>query len=406
MFAARGLRYLYLLALAGVVAFVSTAPAMSQDMVLESTSLEQTAPLQGTALAPDNSIGEDAQWYAEDQGILPGEAARRMKLMESADDLTAKLFANERETFAGIWIQHQPEFRIETRFTHDGEQTIRPYVEGGSLEGLVDVLPASATYEELEVAEARARYLVDGLGIPAESGIDETENLAYINVTDLTSLEAALKTANVPLPEEVKLVEVNELLAPSANIYGGVALRGCTNGLSVVHSSGSTGVTTAGHCSNAQSFRAEPLNFQTEGFAGPYDIQWHKTPFVEQPWVRDSDGIRVIHAAKGRLEYPEDRIACHFGQGGDAAEYTCGYIRNRSYRPPSASYNNPTATFVLVESGGDLEDRGDSGGPWLIGNTALGIHSGGNTAGRAFYMSITYFNDDGPRDFNLVVRKG
>ena len=66
---------------------------------------------------------------------------------------------------------------------------------------------------------------------------------------------------------------------------------------------------------------------------------------------------------------------------------------------------------MKVTSGGDLTDVGDSGGPWFTGNTALGIHSGGNarsprnTHGMAFYMSVTYLNDDGPLDFNLYMQK-
>lgn len=421
MLAAKHFLRIFLLALIAAVACVFAGPAMSQDMVLESTNLEQTAPLQDAGLDLNDPLVEDAQLYAEDQGIPLGEAVRRMKLMEAADELTAKLFANERETFAGIWIQHQPQFLIKTRFTRDGERTIQPYIAGGPLKGLVDVLSASASYDELEVAEARARYFVDGLGIPAESAIDESDNLAYVYVTDLANLEAALRTANGSLPKEVELVEVEELSYPTDDIYGGFRLDSrtsaayCTSGLSVVHSSGATGITTAGHCANAMESRGRAIDYQNDergnssGFYGPFDLQWHTTPFVEKPRVRDADGSRVIKDAKGRFEYPEGRVACHYGVGGAAPEYKCGTISNRSYRPASRSYNNPTATFVrVVNNNDDLVDASDSGGPWNFGNTALGIQSGGNTdpGGHAFYMSITYFNDDGPEDFNLVVRKG
>ena len=37
---------------------------------------------------------------------------------------------NEKDTFAGLWIQHQPEHRFVVLVTHDGEETIRPYIEG------------------------------------------------------------------------------------------------------------------------------------------------------------------------------------------------------------------------------------------------------------------------------------
>lgn len=322
--------------------------------------------------------------------------------------------ASEQGTFAGLWIRHEPEFGAVARFTRDGDQTIRPYLAGSPLEGLVEVLPASANFAQLEAVQNKVRFLVDGLGIPAESGVDIQNNHAYVSVTDRVRLAAALQRAKVSLPQETTVEQVDELMVTTEDIYGGVKLvppaapaAYCTSGFSVVHSSGTTGMTTAGHCRDNMTFRGAGLTHIADRFSGPYDLQWHTTPFVDRPWVRDNLDVRTITAGRGRLGQPEGSTVCGFGQGGAEPEFTCGTIIDRSYRPQSASYNNPTSTFVLVgNNNADISDAGDSGGPWYTGSTALGITSGGNLGSRVFYMSITYFNDDGPVDFNLTVRKG
>lgn len=358
----------------------------------------------------------DARTYAAEQGVPLEEAVRRLSLQDDLGDLDAELIAKEPGTFAGLWIQHQPDFRVVARFTQGGEQTIQPYVAGGSLDGLVEVLPASANLAQLEAAEAKARYLADRLGIPAESGIDIPNNRAYVNVTDREGFVSALRTANVSLPAEAAVVQVDKLLTPSEDIYGGFRLIPsslpedyCTSGFSAVRADGLTGITTAGHCRDSMTFRGTPIYKQdrNSAFSGPYDVQFHTTPdFVDRAMVRDQFGSRFITAGRGRLDEPVDSYVCHFGQGGAEPEYACGYIRDRSYRPTSNEYNSPYDTFVLVRNANaDIDDAGDSGGPWYTGGTALGLHSGGNRAGVAYYMSITYFDDDGPQDINLVVRK-
>ncbi len=301
-------------------------------------------------LDPGSGLVEDAQWYTNEYGVSLEEAVRRLKLgLDSISELDQELMAQEPDTFAGLWIQHEPEFVVFVRFTQDGEQTIRPYVEGEPLESLVEVLPASATLEELESAQVRARYFVDGLGIPAESGIELENNRAYINVTDKERLVSALQAASVSLPDEVVVNQIDELLGPQEDIYGGLRLYHrsggfeCTSGFSMVRANGDTGTSTAGHCRDALDFRGSPINHQppNSAFYGPYDVQFHLTPGItDRPVVTDGDStLRPIYQGKGRLEYAVGNVACHMGQGGIDPEYVCGEISDRSYTPNAPRYN-------------------------------------------------------------------
>ncbi len=142
-------------------------------------------------------------------------SVRRLQLQESVGKLGAELEANERDTFAGLWIEHEPEYRVVAAFTRDGEETIRPYVEGGLLEDIVQVREASATLAELQEAQERAGGLVRSFGIQVDSSIDVQQNRVEVEVTDRAQLESALQQANARLLERVVIVEVEELAQPA-----------------------------------------------------------------------------------------------------------------------------------------------------------------------------------------------
>lgn len=336
--------------------------------------------------------------------------------------------AEERGTYAGLHIKYEPEYGVVARFTQNGEQTIRPYVQGGPLENLVELRPASATLPELDAAQERADRLLDFLGIPHSSGTEADINSAVVDVTDRERLASAMRDANLSLPQEVKVKEVDQLLRPSA-FYAGLNLDAigwddsydCTSGFTVRHTiTDEEGGTTAGHCKDALQYRGQDFLKRDGAFYGPYDLKYlHTREYEDRAWIRDfsgdsTPGYRYVKSARGWADQPvdgENSRVCHFGTGGDIPELKCGYIVRKDYEPTHSSYNNPAPKFILVRSNGDLTDLGDSGGPWFDGNTALGIQSGGNwnepgnTDGLGFYMSITYFNDDGPKDFNLFVQK-
>ena len=87
-----------------------------------------------TSNTTDDPFTMEAEAYAEDFGTTLEEAIRRLKLQTTIGELDQQLTSNESETFAGLWIQHEPTFAALARFTRDGENTIQPYISGGDLE--------------------------------------------------------------------------------------------------------------------------------------------------------------------------------------------------------------------------------------------------------------------------------
>src|SRR5690606_22138878 len=101
----------------------------------------------------DDALAADAQWYAEEFQVSFDEALRRLQLQESVGQLNAALTAQERESFAGLWIQNRPEYGIIVAFTANGEETIRPYIEGQSFAVDIEVRTHRYTLAELRAAQ-------------------------------------------------------------------------------------------------------------------------------------------------------------------------------------------------------------------------------------------------------------
>lgn len=115
--------------------------------VFAGTPSAQTSPNGPAATTPklngNDPLVQDAKMYAAEYGVPLEEAVRRLRLQGPIGALDRELIMEERGTYAGLWIQHEPVYRVIARFTRDGERTIRPYAEGRPLEGLVEVLPAA-----------------------------------------------------------------------------------------------------------------------------------------------------------------------------------------------------------------------------------------------------------------------
>ncbi len=170
----------------------------------------QEPPASPAVSSAQDALLEDAQAYATHYGLDIQEAMRRLKLQELAGVLDAELAVREQETFAGLWIQHAPQFRIIAQFTRNGEETIRPYVENGLLADIIEIRTAKVSLAELQAAQATAMRAIGDLGISMNSGINLPENRVELYVAEPAQLEAALRKANVQLPGYVVVLAAVE----------------------------------------------------------------------------------------------------------------------------------------------------------------------------------------------------
>lgn len=162
-----------------------------------------------SGLDPDDALVQDARYFARDANITVEEAYRRLRLQGPIGELNARLTENEAATFAGLWIQHEPEYGVVVRFTEDGEETLRPYVEGTELAALVEVRGADYTLDELSAIQTEAHDLANALGFQVSSGQNVRENRVELFVPDRAAFEAALAEGGETLPQGVAIVEAD-----------------------------------------------------------------------------------------------------------------------------------------------------------------------------------------------------
>jgi hypothetical protein len=169
------------------------------------TLLVVSACAAGASAGPPVSDGllQDAEIYAEDRDIPLEEAIRQLRLQDPIGELNAVLQEREADVFGGLWIQHEPDYRVIVLVTGDSERIRRRYVAGGPLEGEVEIREAEATLEELEAAQTATMRILGVIGSRADSGIKVEENCVSVFVADPEALQADLDAAGTALPEQV-----------------------------------------------------------------------------------------------------------------------------------------------------------------------------------------------------------
>lgn len=169
-------------------------------------TLNETTP---EAIDPNDPLALDAASYAEEHGISLEEAVARFRLQETMGALGPALEANEAETFAGLWLQHEPEYRLVVAFTENGEETIRPYIAGQPYAELVEVRTHRYSQAELLSRQQEAIMLADELDLSSSSWTDIIENRVVLEVGNPALFVEAVAAAGRELPEPVEVIAID-----------------------------------------------------------------------------------------------------------------------------------------------------------------------------------------------------
>lgn len=210
---------------------------------------------------------------------------------------------------------------------------------------------------------------------------------------DRSRFDNALQIGEIKSSEMVRVITVKALAEKTANIYGGLSLTSCTSGFSVVKGIilKTYGITTDGHCNNAQSYSGTSLTFQSEKNTGSYDIQWHTAPgytVTNKIKMSSQDATRDITGTKSRSSQSVGEYVCKYGK---TTGWGCGYIRSKDL--------DSTYIWVANTAGtDDLSEPGDSGGPWFLANDAYGTMTAkispgtSGTGADGVYMAVDYIS--------------
>jgi streptogrisin C len=149
---------------------------------------------------------------------------------------------------------------------------------------------------------------------------------------------------------------------------GGEAISTCTTGFVVRNAAAVRGVSTAGHCQNAQTDDGRALAFQAGHEGAQGDFQWHTGPQAEPDdfYSGDADTLEVLRRDVAGVGAPVvNQTIC---KNGKVTFKDC----------PRVIQLNVChfAICNLVQMDVRTVDLGDSGGPWYWGNTAYGLTYG------------------------------
>jgi hypothetical protein len=179
---------------------------------IASNSTTTTTPEGPAPESPmDLAINDYTQYY----GVSRDEAIQVFEIQGSFGEtgLQTELSSQEPETFGGLWLQHEPEFKIVVAFTRDGEATFNKHYSA-KLEPFMpyfEVRTVKVPLAVLEQTQLQIGYVFEELDIPTNSAVHVIENRVDFTVAESvrTKVEGAIQSGKVDLPDYALITYVN-----------------------------------------------------------------------------------------------------------------------------------------------------------------------------------------------------
>jgi hypothetical protein len=400
-------------------AFLRRLIAGSAALLLLAGAVAQPALAAARVQSTAEALEQDSREYAARQGLAEGEAVRRLQAQEGSVAATDALRARFAKRFAGLFIEHQPNYRIVVLLTGRKRVPAETIMAGKTAIPVVFRTGARAT--EAKVVAAIERYQAQiraSLGHAPAMGADPKTGELVIIVhhkdVERHGIEVLDETfedmTGVPVRIRPKDGESTDLgLEGGTRVYGISPESGrrqyCTAGF-VVTDGARTGLVTAAHCPDELTYRDPqtgdaPLSFLGQWGWSHQDVQLHvsanEADAAHSPLFYADADKTLARTPTGARPRSSSRVGDVVCRRGETSGYGCSEIELTHFAPPGDLCGGPCApTWVMVKG----ECRGgDSGGPVFIGTTALGIIKGGGSHNRSggcnywFYMSTDFLPD-------------
>ncbi|MDI6097554.1 S1 family peptidase [Actinoplanes sp. NEAU-A12] len=320
-----------------------------------------------------------------DLGLDGEQAAARLARSEWAGGVSATLAARTGEDFGGAWL------------ASDGT-TLKVAVTDSAAASAVKAagaVPVLVKHSEAELDAAKTKLDAAGVKVAGLTGwyVDVTTNKLVVVAKSSGKAEALALAKRAGVPADAVAVKVSDAQPKPLfdlrgadpyfiNVGGGQAR--CSIGFSV-----QGGFVTAGHC-GAEGATTTGFNNEAQGtvefsvFPGAADMGFVAVngDWTPRAVVNDFEGNELPVA--GNTEAPVGAAVC---RSGSTTGTFCGTIlaKNQTVVYPEGAVTGLTRTDVCAEGG-------DSGGPWLSGDQAQGLTSGGSgdctVGGETFFQPL------------------
>ncbi|BCY14426.1 S1 family peptidase [Actinoplanes sp. L3-i22] len=369
-----------------VAAAVVAATAAAVAFTLPSLAGTTPDSDSGTKATGSGAVSPDLlAAMKRDLGLDADQATTRLKRAKWAGGVSATLAATTGDSFGGAWI------------AADGT-TLKIAVTDADAAAAVKAAGAVPVLVKRSEADLDAAKTKLDAKVKSASGLTgwyvdaPTNKLVIVAQPDARTDPAAFaKAAGVPA-SAVTVKISNRTPKPLFDVRGAdpyfISLDGgtarCSIGFSV-----EGGFVTAGHCgtpgttttgfNNAAQGVVKASVFPGDADMGFVEVNGDWTP---RPVVNDFKGNELPVA--GNTEAPVGAAVC---RSGSTTGTFCGTIlaKNQTVRYPEGAVTGLTRTDVCAEGG-------DSGGPWLSGDQAQGVTSGGSgdctVGGETFFQPV------------------
>jgi streptogrisin C len=372
---------------AAIVTAVLTAVAFTVPSMAGTSSSGNGSARTSAKVSADGLSPRVLKAMQRDLGVDSATAARaRLKKQAWASGVTADLRAEIGAAYAGAWL------------SKDGT-TLNVAVTDAAMAGVVDATGATAkVFDRSEQELAAAKDALDAAATKSDRAlpgwyVDVASNKVVVLAKDGDAERARSLISDAGLAaDSVKIVTSNAQPKPLFDVRGAdpyfitlpEGTARCSIGFSVVG-----GFVTAGHCGTPGT-PAAGFNNVAQGtvkasvFPGEADMGFVATnaDWTPRAVVNDFAGNELPVA--GNTEAPVGAAIC---RSGSTTGTFCGQIqaKDQTVNYPEGAVSGLTRTDVCAEGG-------DSGGPWLSGDQAQGVTSGGSgdctNGGETFFQPL------------------
>lgn len=344
----------------------------------------------GQAAAPSDALNHTARQIAAEFGISVEAALTRLKHQESVAPLIGAWRRSYPESFAGAHHATDLSAYTTVRWVGQVPAEILAQVSARALAIGFDTsaqVPESTLVSKTEQIFA-ALADTDFGDFSVSPDILNEEIVVALAVDDdavaATGVIEAIRELETPTIG-ARVQWVSEDLLETGSAYGGTAAQlrnstqhSCTLAFAVRRGS-TEGLLSAGHCPDSLDYvdpetdaeSALTLEAEYEGYYGDYAWYSIAQSVTAQFYTSShSSGRRHVTAVKPQSDINIGDTYCLYGRRTNSA--SCGTVKYTSTCHRGGDHDVCNQVRVRNVFG----RKGDSGGPWYVGYTAVGIHTG------------------------------
>ena len=345
-------------------------------------------PSNSAVLTPETDPNPDIEVIAKARGWTVEEAAAQQRAADAVGAVAVRIAAERPDIFVGSALSGMP----------GGAPTL--YVKGAADAWVMGLVAKAAV--PILVADKQPYSFLE-LEARAETVHHAVEAMGYRNIVTRVNI-----TGGGAIPVEVAaqaglsakaadvLAAVPERLRPSVEVtvvdasgfqdttaFGGMWMRDdganlCTSGFTVHNlTTGTTGVTTAGHCAGINQIYhpgdgVHTTSKQAEHRGAYGDVEWHTTSATEEAtFYAASSTVRAVLYLEARASISVGEQVCQYGRASNYRDCDLDVLDVSIECTIDKVYNNR-----LVQMTGKTSSLGDSGGPWFRDYRVFGSQKG------------------------------